>query len=379
MDENTRLLRLRKLASEAPSAYKNDSTFTQWQAKVFGLLKFNIIHQARFRDHAEQVLSKHDFSVDPPDPKTRELRLKLDAILSQSIAELEADLPDEKGFESLAMETSGNTNLDVFISHSSKDADVAEILIELIRAALDIPHERIRCTSVDGYRLPGGVSTDEQIKAEVRQSTCFIALLTPFSLASSYVLFELGARWGAKLPLFTVLARGSQAKDLGAPLSSLNALSCYTASQLHQVLGDLGNTLTKNTNSPATYEKYIQQLVVVAGKPAQSEVSEDPESTAAETHSGWSEPTNPAAKELYDLIHKEPDGEARGIVEVGASLEPGKSYFFPRIEYAGTPLSMKSRHFREAIEELLEQNWLYPPEYDENTNTKTYEFRPKPA
>jgi hypothetical protein len=56
----------------------------------------------------------------------------------------------------------------LFISHSAKDGSVAERLIELIQSALNLPAADIRCTSVDGYRLPGGASTEDQL----RSGTC---------------------------------------------------------------------------------------------------------------------------------------------------------------------------------------------------------------
>lgn len=156
--------------------------------------------------------------------------------------------------------------LDVFISHSSKDVDIAAAVIELIRAAVDISHHRIRCTSLDGYRLPGGVTTDDQLQREVREAVCFIALLTPNSLHSAYVFFELGARWGAILPFVPLLAGGSTATDLQGPLTSLNALDCSSASQLHQLVSEIAGKLGRQANSPAAYEKHLQGVITSSAK-----------------------------------------------------------------------------------------------------------------
>jgi hypothetical protein len=56
-------------------------------------------------------------------------------------------------------------------------------------------------------------------------------------------------------------------------------------------------------------------------------------------------------------------------------IEPGTVHFFPRIQYSGNPRSMKSRLFREATEQLVASNHLYPPEDNPEHNTKTYEYR----
>lgn len=42
----------------------------------------------------------------------------------------------------------------VFISHSSKDVELVSKLINLFRDALNISPSEIRCTSIEGYRLP---------------------------------------------------------------------------------------------------------------------------------------------------------------------------------------------------------------------------------
>ena len=84
----------------------------------------------------------------------------------------------------------------IFISHSSRDIALAKPVIDLLRLALNLSDEEIRCTSVPGYKLPGGAETDQQIRKELLAAPVFIGLVTDAGLASIYVLFELGARWG---------------------------------------------------------------------------------------------------------------------------------------------------------------------------------------
>jgi len=67
--------------------------------------------------------------------------------------------------------------IDVFISHSSQDAAIAKALIDLLRISLGIPSEKIRCTSVDGYRLPVGASTEQQLRNDLSFPPSYIKLL----------------------------------------------------------------------------------------------------------------------------------------------------------------------------------------------------------
>jgi len=69
-------------------------------------------------------------------------------------------------------ESSANQGILVLISHSSKDVNLASALIELLRAGLGLVATQIRCSSVDGYRLPAGVDTDAQLRQETQMRGC---------------------------------------------------------------------------------------------------------------------------------------------------------------------------------------------------------------
>ena len=86
----------------------------------------------------------------------------------------------------------------LFISHSSADLALAAKLVDLIRAALLLPGGQVRCTSLEGYRLPGGAATELQLREEIRSADAFVGIVSAESIQSLFVLFELGARWGIK-------------------------------------------------------------------------------------------------------------------------------------------------------------------------------------
>ncbi len=147
----------------------------------------------------------------------------------------------------------------VLISHSSKDAPLASELTEFLRAGLALTADQIRCSSVDGYRLPGGVNTEAQLRQEVNSTGVLIGLITANSLSSPYVLFELGARWGAGLPMVPLLA-GIKPGEMRGPLNLLNALSCSNEAQLHQLLADVAKLLGMSVQNPASYLRYLNAV-----------------------------------------------------------------------------------------------------------------------
>jgi hypothetical protein len=154
---------------------------------------------------------------------------------------------------------SPNAGISVFISHSSKDADLALALIELLQAGLALQSSQIRCSSVDGYRLPVGVNTEAKLREEVNEARVVIGLITPSSLESAFVMFELGARWGANQFLAPLLA-GVKPSELRGPLSLLNALSGSNDAQLHQLLKDVAKQLDLPLQDAASYVRYISAV-----------------------------------------------------------------------------------------------------------------------
>jgi hypothetical protein len=155
--------------------------------------------------------------------------------------------------------------LQVFISHSSKDAKLALALINLLRTALGLLATDIRCSSVDGYRLPVGRNTESELRQEVHSAKVFVALITPNSISSDFVMFELGARWGSARFLAPLCA-GVDPVALSAPLNLLNALSASSAAQLHQFLEDTSKQLGLPLQNAASYSDLITSINALANQ-----------------------------------------------------------------------------------------------------------------
>jgi hypothetical protein len=153
----------------------------------------------------------------------------------------------------------------LFISHSSGDLDLAQTVVTLIEAAFRLPSRQVRCTSVPGYKLSVGADSDEQLRREVYDTKAFVALLTPNSIASTYVLFELGARWAAKKHFAPLLSRGLTIGQLRAPLSSLTMLDLHTREGVAQLVDDLASYLELPLEPMASFQRAIDAVVAEAG------------------------------------------------------------------------------------------------------------------
>ena len=148
----------------------------------------------------------------------------------------------------------------IFISHSSTDRELAALLVDLLKFSLNLPAEAIRCTSVEGHRLAGGAETDSALRKDIRECEAFVGLISATSIESAYVLFELGARWGAERHLLLLLAPTADAAILRGPLSGLNALRCSIAADLQQMIHEIAAVLKISVEKPAAYQRHMTKF-----------------------------------------------------------------------------------------------------------------------
>jgi TIR domain len=180
--------------------------------------------------------------------------------------------------------------IELFISHHNQDAKLAEVLINFLRDALSLKPQTIRCTSVEGYRLPAGSHTESRLRAEIVDATYFIALITPVSLKSPWVLIELGARWATEKPLMPLLAKGAIANTLKGPIASLNALRCDKEANMQQLVSEMAKEFGDDPPQPSVYRKTLNPLLNLA-KPLSTSFTPSASSSINES---------PLAKALLD-------------------------------------------------------------------------------
>lgn len=92
------------------------------------------------------------------------------------------------------------TGIKLFISHSEHDKGIALALVTWLEGCIAFPQDRtvIRCTSLPDYTYDLGDDQDALIRDEVVAADYAIVILTDNAVKSSWVLFEMGARWSRK-------------------------------------------------------------------------------------------------------------------------------------------------------------------------------------
>ena len=235
----------------------------------------------------------------------------------------------------------------VFICHATSDAPLAEALVDLFQAALKLPAETIRCTSVSGYCLPGGSNVTEQLRREVHDADAFIGIISHQSMRSTFVLFELGARWGATRHLLPVLAPGLGSDVLAGPLSGIHALET-TRDGLHQLVEDLGMELSCHLAAPTTYQRQIHRVLAIPTA-APTDIST--------THRDHTPALTPEARAL--LIAAVNDKQNGAIFMTGSFA--GLSISVGNSEFVETGDRRSEAKWKRAVEELQQAGFIEAP------------------
>jgi hypothetical protein len=179
----------------------------------------------------------------------------------------------------------------------------------------------------------------------VNAAKIVIGLVTPSSLGSYYVMFELGARWGADLFLAPLLA-GVKPRELSGPLSLLNALDATNEAQLHQFVENISGRLSLPLQSTASYLRSVAHVKGLAGGV--------PEAAARDSASALQKTIAERDTEIEKLKHRPYDEEHRRLAEgkVNGLREISKDLVWYLLHYGETETNDLMRRCKHAPEYL---------------------------
>lgn len=149
----------------------------------------------------------------------------------------------------------------VFISHSAADEALASALVDCILSAMIIDDADLRCTSVPGHKLPVGSDFTATLLEDIGDSSVVIGLITKNALSSSWVLFELGATWGARKNLKPLVTDEVDLKSLPGAVSGRHVARLSNKGDLNQFLEEVAETVGAKRRSAAKSLKPMEQLI----------------------------------------------------------------------------------------------------------------------
>ncbi len=143
------------------------------------------------------------------------------AAVRREVSEPKLDAAQSAEQHHTAIEENRTEHPKVFISHAHTDENIAKALVDVIEQAFVVRPEDIRVTSLPGHRVPIGANITGQLRQDVQGASVVLGIMTPDSIESTWVVFELGASWALHKPTYPLLARGTTVEDIPDPIKDL--------------------------------------------------------------------------------------------------------------------------------------------------------------
>ncbi|MDJ0582412.1 GUN4 domain-containing protein [Crocosphaera sp.] len=148
----------------------------------------------------------------------------------------------------------------IFISHSHSDVEIADSLFDFLIYALKIEEQDILCTSDPESGLTFGSDTiSNQLKENLKNAEALIVLITPDSLNSAWIPFEVGSFWPTDKPIIIFLGSDLTPEKLPGPLKgwlSIRMVDEQVSEQINAAINQLARKLNIEQNP---YNRRLQR------------------------------------------------------------------------------------------------------------------------
>lgn len=112
----------------------------------------------------------------------------------------------------------------IFVSHTSKDKDLVDKLVDLLTVGCSVNPNAILCTCLEGKGIPAGTpSFIDYLRNEIQDPKLVILVLSENFFESHFCLCELGAVWAMDLPNFPLVVPPLKKSELKATLAVTQA------------------------------------------------------------------------------------------------------------------------------------------------------------
>lgn len=157
----------------------------------------------------------------------------------------------------------------IFLSHSVRDKEQVDRLIDFLVLGMGIPQEEIFCTSKNGG-LTTGSSFIEEIRSAMRQSPQVLLLITENYRKSPFCMAELGAAWALQdsgvLPLLVPPVRYDDLRR--TPLNGLQMRMQNREEDLTALYDELCRKHIAKVGRTVEFNAQLRKYLAESGKPA---------------------------------------------------------------------------------------------------------------
>lgn len=147
----------------------------------------------------------------------------------------------------------------VFISHSSKDKDFVDALVNLLEE-IGLDENTLFCSSVSDYGVPLGENIFNYLKAQFQEHEIFVIFVhTPNYYQSPICLNEMGAAWILHADCCSFLSKNMKFEDMKAVANSdtvcIKVDNSDAAARLNELKDRLESIFGKTELSPNKWER----------------------------------------------------------------------------------------------------------------------------
>ena len=160
----------------------------------------------------------------------------------------------------------------IFISHSSFDKDVAELLVDFMKFGLGVNEASIFCSSIDGHDIPVGVNFNDYILEQLREADgCIvISIISNHYYNSKYCLYELGVAWGLGdgkniIPFLVKEMKYGNLQDFISHTQAIDGLKKKDINKLSDLIRN-DESILKSRISTTQFDNYREKFIVNLGR-----------------------------------------------------------------------------------------------------------------
>lgn len=249
----------------------------------------------------------------------------------------------------------------IFISHSSKDIDYVKSFVEnILLLGLDIPSERIFCSSMEGHGVKSGQYIPDRLKEEINKSSLALLFISKNYKASEICLNEVGAAWATleKETVIPMLLPNIDFSEIGFLDLSRLGLKIYEREGILKLIQDCKEQLNPSFNLEKLHKKiedYLSDISILNKTdtaPVKSEPEEVDEWTDCFTNNLY--PLNEIIRKAIpaheDGIHKIEDVKTQNKILTNLSQAKFLRHFWYK--------QAEGDYYVERLKKLPTGNWL---------------------
>ena len=209
------------------------------------------------------------------------------------------------------------TQKKIFISHSSNDIDYVKSFVEnILVLGLDIPSERIFCSSMEGNGVKSGQYIPDKLREEINKSSLALLFVSKSYKMSEICLNEVGAAWAilSKEKVIPMLLPNTTFSELGILNLNRLGLKLYEREGILKLIQDCKDELNPSFNVGKLHKK-IEDFLTDIDKLYKSE-NEIKEETKIEEIDEWTDCFTNNLYPLNEIIRKAIPAHEDGIHKI---------------------------------------------------------------